>query len=265
MRFSHQGVNGAYLIRKNQEESTAYDAAKNKRWWIYLSANDAATGSDVRVRLDSPTCKGDCGVMTNPELQSQTGKLDNRLSSTPTFSHVGIVLDADLDTATMYYDGVKVKEKKFPAGHIGGADCGYAGPNVFFALNHKPEVGDPTTTVNSGGMSGRVADWRMYVGTKLTEQDMLKLATTSADSTGVLHQRCQSRTGNSQPDDASFRDTAGHDCSWYQEAMQLELESGGGKGPGSVCASASAKRACPTACGLSVRCYGDPDVTNWAR
>jgi hypothetical protein len=82
LRIPDHGVSGAYLIRKNQEESLAYQATRNKRWWIYLSANDPATGSDVRWRQTSPKCKLDCGVVKNPELQSETGKLDTRLSST---------------------------------------------------------------------------------------------------------------------------------------------------------------------------------------
>ena len=219
----------------------------------------------MRFRADSPACNGACGVLTNPEIVPSTGLLDTkRLSSNPTFSHVGIVLDADADTVTMYYDGVKVQTKQFPAGHIGSVDCGYTAPEAFVALNMKPEFGNPSTAVNSGGMSGKVADWRMYVGTKLTAADVLKLASSSRDASGMLYQRCQSRGGSNAAsqfaDDASFRDTSGKDCNWYQDAR---TKPGGSQ----VCSSPAVKIACARACGLVVKCYGDKPSTGekWYR
>jgi hypothetical protein len=177
----------------------------------------------VRFRADSPACNGACGVMKNPEIVPSTGLLDTkRLSSNPSFSHVGIVLDADADTITMYYDGIKVQTKQFPAGHIGSVDCGYTAPEAFIALNMKSEKGNPYTTVNSGGMSGKAADWRMYVGTKLTAADFHRLASLSMDSSGVLYQRCKSRAGSNREsqfaDDSTFRDSSGKDCNWYKDA-----------------------------------------------
>ena len=143
-------------------------------------------------------------------------------------------VDADLDKVTVYYDGTKVSEKSFPAGHLAGMDCGYTEPDAYVALNHKPESGNPQTTENSGGMRGTVADWRMYVGTKLTEQNMLALATTSTDSKQKKYQECQSRSGDG--DDSSFKDMAGHDCNWYQATRKLA------KG---FCAADDVKKACP--------------------
>jgi len=141
-----------------------------------------------------------------PEMVQNPGVLDDRLTPNPTLSHVAIVVDVDANTITTYYDGEQVTQKSFPAGHLAAMDCGYIGPDAFVALNFKPQYGDPQNTINSGSMTGRVADWRMYVGSKLSSSEIINLAENSKDSSGVLYRECANQH---TADDSNFLDTAG--------------------------------------------------------
>jgi len=240
--------NSVYLMSKSQAQRVTFDGATYKRWWIYKSGADQITGSDVRFRANAPSCKNDCGLITGPEFLAKTDILDRRLTPSPTFSHVGIVIDTEDNKITTYYDGKQVAEKAFPPGHLASMDCDFNGPDAYVALNHKPVNGNPNTDAASNSMAGRAADWRMYVGTKITAPEMLVLATQSEDSHGFNYQECKTR--DSAGDDATYADTAGHDCNWYRETRKGEL---------GICSSRAVRTACPEACGLAVACF-DPSV-----
>jgi len=169
--------------------------------------------------------------------------------------HVAWVLNSDLNTVDFYLDGVKSQRVSvginkggsslpdYPAAHpylkysdtVALSGCDMDTANSYVALGHR--------VPGMFNFLGGIQDFRMYVGSALTETDIATLAT---DPEIIEYETMKKGGGSVEVD------TMGNGCAWYQLVAKTYPQ---------ICNSEFAKTKCTCTCSSIPQCFEKPSTT----